>query len=369
MGRLKNDPRLQAIAGAVVIGVSLWSLSRSAQDNRTLIHANPSERGRQAQTPEQIPARGLLDVLYRTYREVLDDRVMLVSAGVTFYLFLSIFPALAGLVSLYALIADPGDISRHLRDVGIFLPTGTFQLFADQIEVLAKRSDKTLGFTFFIGLGVAIWGTHRGTMAIFDAMNIAYEEEEMRGFLSLNLLGLAFTAAGIFASVAMVGLVAILPVALTYIWLDQDIERAALMLRWPLLLIFVLVGSSAVYRLGPSRQPAKIRWITWGAALTTVGWCGMSVGFSIYLDHFANYSATYGTLGVLIGFLVWLWLSIAILFIGGELNAELEHQTEQDTTTGPPRPMGVRGAYVADTVGESVNRRPYAKSSTDRAYR
>ncbi|WP_244477580.1 YihY/virulence factor BrkB family protein [Rhizobium sp. Root1212] len=340
----------------LVIGISIWAFSRSAPNEVDPGRANKQERGRRAETPEQIPAKGLLDVIYRTYREVLDDRVMLVSAGVAFYLFLSIFPALAGLVSLYALIADPGDISLHLRDVGVFLPTGAFQLFADQIEVLAKRNDNTLGLTFFIGLGVAIWGTHRGTMAIFDAMNIAYEEKEKRGFIWLNFLGLAFTAAGIFASVAMVGLVAVLPVALTYVWLDQDIERAALILRWPLLLAFVLVGSSAVYRFGPSRQPAKLRWITWGAALTTLGWCGMSVGFSIYLDHFANYSATYGTLGVLIGFLVWLWLSIAILFIGGELNAELERQTEKDTTTGPALPMGVRGAYVADTVGESFRR-------------
>ncbi|MBY3298702.1 YihY/virulence factor BrkB family protein, partial [Rhizobium laguerreae] len=141
----------------------------------------------------------------------------------------------------------------------------------------------------------------------------------------------------------------------SYLLLDQFTEHMALLLRWPLLLLVVAVAVTMVYRFGPSREAAKVRWMTWGAVLTTVAWAAMSLGFSFYLENFANYNATYGTLGALIGFLIWIWLSVVILIVGGELNAELEHQTARDTTTGTPLPMGARGAYVADTLGEIRN--------------
>jgi membrane protein len=171
----------------------------------------------------------------------------------------------------------------------------------------------------------------------------------------LNLIGLGFTLCAMLLMVVMVVLVGVMPVVLSYLWLDQFKEHMALLMRWPLLLLVVTVAVTSVYRFGPSREPAKLRWMTWGAVLTTIAWAAMSLGFSFYLDHFANYNATYGTLGALIGFLIWIWLSVVILIVGGELNAELEHQTAKDTTTGMPRPMGARGAYVADTLGETVS--------------
>lgn len=277
---------------------------------------------------------------------------MLVAAGVTFYLLLALCPALAALVSLYGLIADPITISEHLGQLAGLLPPGAFDLLADQIKSLAEKKDSTLGFTFFFGLAIAVWSTHSGTLAIFDAMNIAYEETEKRGIVKLNLIGLCFTLCGVASAVVMVGLVAVLPTVLSYLWLDQFKENALLVMRWPLVLVVVVAAVLAVYRFGPSREPPKLRWMTWGAALTTVGLIAMSLGLSFYLSHFANYNATYGTLGALIGLLMWTWLSVTILIVGGELNAELEHQTAKDSTTGPPRPIGTRGAYVADTVAE-----------------
>ncbi|WSH68745.1 YihY/virulence factor BrkB family protein (plasmid) [Rhizobium ruizarguesonis] len=311
--------------------------------------------GRSASVPEAIPLRGLRDVFWRVFHEVLADRVTLIAAGVTFYLLLALFPAIAALVSLYGLVADPTTISEHLRELAGLMPSGAFDLIANQIKELVDRRDATLGITFFIGLGIALWSTHSGTLAIFDAMNVAYEEEEKRGLVRLNLIGLCFTLCVMLLTVVMVALVGIMPVVLSYLWLDQFKEHMALLMRWPLLLLVVAVAVTSVYRFGPSREPAKLRWMTWGAALTTVAWTAMSLGFSFYLDHFANYNATYGTLGALIGFLIWIWLSVVILIVGGELNAELEHQTAKDTTTGPPLPMGARGAYVADTLGETIS--------------
>ncbi|MBB2682683.1 YihY/virulence factor BrkB family protein (plasmid) [Rhizobium sophoriradicis] len=313
------------------------------------------DHGRSAATPEAIPLSGLRDVFWRVFHEILHDRVTLIAAGVTFYLLLAIFPALAALVSLYGLVADPVTISEHLRELVVLLPPGAFDLLADQIKALVERGESTLGIAFFVGLAIALWSTHNGTLAIFDAMNVAYEEDEKRSLVRLNLIGLCFTLCAVFFAVLMVALVGVMPLVLSYLWLDQFKEQMALLLRWPLLLLVVAVAVTLVYRIGPSREPARVRWMTWGAALTTVTWAAMSLGFSFYLEHFANYNATYGALGALIGFLVWIWLSVVILIIGAELNAELEHQTAKDTTTGQPLPMGARGAYVADTLGETVS--------------
>ena len=299
--------------------------------------------------------KGLRDVFWRVVHEVLEDRVTLIAAGVAFYLLLALFPALAALVAIYGLIADPATMADHLHELSALLPPGAFDLIAERIKTLVDARSSTLGLTFFVGLAVAVWSTHSATLAVFDAMNIAYEETEKRGVMRLNALGLCFTLCAMLAATLMIGLVAVMPVLLSYLWLDQFKENLALLLRWPFLLLIAAIATTAVYRFGPSREPAKLRWMTWGAVLVTVAWFLMSVTFSFYLNHFANYNATYGTLGALMGFLVWTWLSLVILIVGGELNAELEHQTARDTTTGAPLPLGARGAYVADTLGKAAD--------------
>ncbi|OHV18666.1 YihY/virulence factor BrkB family protein [Rhizobium sp. RMa-01] len=351
--------RLSIAAAMMAAAIGAFVLVQAKQGGGVVPPAEPGrpvdDHGRSAATPEAIPLSGLRDVFWRVYHEVLNDRVTLIAAGVTFYLLLALFPAMAALVSLYGLVADPVTISEHLGELAGLLPPGAFDLIADQIKELVSKRDSALGITFFVGLGIALWSTHSGTLAIFDAMNVAYEENEKRGLIRLNLVGLCFTLSAMVLMVVMVVLVGVMPVVLSYLWLDQFKEHIALLLRWPLLLLVVAVAVTSVYRFGPSREPAKLRWMTWGAGLTTVVWAAMSLVFSFYLDHFANYNATYGTLGALIGFLVWIWLSVVILVIGAELNAELEHQTARDTTTGMPLPMGARGAYVADTLGETVS--------------
>jgi membrane protein len=341
---------LMAIAG---LALALAGSKGKSPPNAT--PPSDDERGRSAQVPEEIPVRGLRDVFWRLVEEVSDDRVMLIAAGVTFYLLLALFPALAALVSLYGLIADPMTIADHLAKLSILLPPGAFDIVAEQIRALAGRREESLGITFFVGLAFALWSTHSGTLALFDAMNVAYEEKERRGFIRLNLIGLVFTLCAVVGAIAVLGLVAAIPVILSSVWLDAYKENLALIGRWPLLLIIVAGAVMTIYRFAPSREPAKLRWLTWGAALTTIACSAMSLGFGFYLEHFANYNATYGALGALIGLLVWIWLSVTILIVGAELNAELEHQTRKDTTTGAPEPMGARGAYVADTLGRAVD--------------
>lgn len=312
-------------------------------------------RGRLARTPAEIPPRGLRDVFWRVTASVWGDRVTLVAAGVTFYLLLALFPALAAVVSLYGLLADPVAITGHVQDMASVLPAEAFGVFSDQLRSLVQSRESTLGLTFFVGLVIALWSAHNGTLAMFDAMNVAYEEEEKRGLLRLNLIALAFTLGAMLAAVALIAAIAIMPVVMSYLWLDPLKEKLALLARWPCLLLMMFLALTAIYHFGPSREPAKLRWITWGAALSTIAWLVMTLGFSWYLDNVADYNATYGTLGGLVGFLIWMWLSIVIVIVGAELNAELEHQTTCDSTTGRPLPLGARGAYVADHVGKHAD--------------
>jgi membrane protein len=311
-------------------------------------------RGRNAETPSQIPPKGLKDVLWRTYSEVMDDRVMLIAAGVTYYLLLASFPALGVLVTLYGLIADPATLSEQIGFLSTIFPPGALDIVLAQLSTLTRQNAATLSFAFIVSFLVALWSANSGIKALFDAMNVAYDEQEKRSFIKLNLLSLAFTLGALVIAILLIVAVGVIPAVLAFLHLDAWVETLAKWVRWPIMLLFVGAGTMAIYRYGPSRENAKLRWLSWGAALSAILWMVASIVFSFYLSNFADYNATYGTLGALIGLMVWVWLSVTILIVGAELNAELEHQTARDSTTGAPKPMGERGATMADTLGRST---------------
>ncbi|MER8390225.1 YihY/virulence factor BrkB family protein [Mesorhizobium sp. M0166] len=312
-------------------------------------------RGRNAERPSQISGGGWRDVLWRVWAEVTEDRVTLIAAGATFYLLLALFPALAAFVSIYGFVADPQTIAEHISFLGGILPSGGLELIRSQLSSLAAQNTGTLSFGFIIGLAVALWSANSGIKTLFEAMNIAYEETEKRGFIHLNLLALGFTLGAILIGIGLIISVGIVPAMLALLNLGGWTETLVRILRWPVLLIMVGSGITLIYRYGPSREKAKWRWATWGAFLSAGVWIAVSVGFSFYLENFANYNVTYGALGTVIGFMMWTWISVIVLIVGAELNAEMEHQTAKDTTTGAQQPMGARGATVADTLGESAN--------------
>jgi membrane protein len=319
----------------------------------------PSEqgRGREATTPSAIPWRGWKDILWRVWSEIGEDRIMLVAAGVTFYLLLALFPALAAFVSLYGFVADPKTIADQVAYLGGVLPSGGLDMIRGQLQALANASGKALSFGFVVGFLVALWSANSGIKAIFEAMNVAYEEEEKRSFIWLNLLSLAFTLGAMVVGILMVVMVGVVPAVLAFLHLGGLTEVLVRVLRWPLLLIAVAVVISIIYRYGPSRERAQWRWINWGAAGAAVVWLVASVLFSWYLQNFANYNATYGSLGAVIGFMMWTWISVLILLAGAELNSELEHQTARDSTTGKRVERGERGAVMADTIGAAQDKK------------
>jgi membrane protein len=312
-----------------------------------------TDRGRHAETPVQIPPKGLKDVFWRLVSEVVEDRVMLIAAGVTYYLLLASFPALGVLVALYGFVADPSTIGKEIGFLATILPPGALDIVLGQLTTLTAQKTSTLSIAFIVSFVVALWSANSGVKALFDAMNVAYGETEKRSFVRLNLLSLGFTLGALVVVAVLIFAIGVLPLALGYLHLDNAVELIAKWIRWPFMLICVGAATVMIYRYGPSRQKAKLRWISWGAIFSTLCWMLASILFSYYLSNFAHYNATYGTLGAVIGLMVWTWISVIILIVGAELNAELEHQTINDSTTGEPKPLGERGAVMADTIGRS----------------
>lgn len=319
------------------------------------ITADEHGRGRDARHPAQIPLKGMKDVLYRVYLSLANDRVMLVAAGVTFYILLATFPAMGALVSVYGFVADPSTIADRISFLAQVMPPDGLNIFLDQLKALATEKRGALSFGLIFGLLVALWSANNGIKAMFEAMNIAYGETEKRSFFRLNLVSLTFTFGAIIAAIILLIALGVVPALIAFLHLGERAETLLSLLRWPLLLVLATFGITLLYRYGPSRERAKFRWLTWGAAFAALFWLLGSLGVTFYLSHVADYNATYGTLGALIGFLFWTWISAIIVILGAELNAELEHQTAEDSTTGPPQPMGERGAAMADTLGETIS--------------
>ncbi|MDX9861917.1 MAG: YihY/virulence factor BrkB family protein [Rhodospirillales bacterium] len=307
-----------------------------------------SGRGRESKRPGQIPRRGWRDILLRTWGQIGQDNVGLVAAGVAFYGLLGLFPAIAALVSIYGLIADPAQVQQQVQTMSGVMPEELHRILGEQMGEVAASGARALSIAVVGSLALALWSASKGTKTLMTAMNVAYNEDERRNFLVLNLTALGLTAFFILLFVAALVAVVFAPALLAALGVGRPIA----MLGWPLIIAVLLVALAILYRFGPSREQAKWRWISPGSIAAVVLWLAASVAFSTYVRNFGSYNETYGSLGAVVGLMMWLWISAFIVVMGAELNAESERQTRRDTTTGDPRPMGERGAYVADTVGE-----------------
>ena len=316
--------------------------------------AQESRRGRLAETPRSIPAAGWKDVALRVYRRIGRDRIVSIAAGVTFYALLAIFPAIAALVAIYGLFADPANVGQQVQSLSGVLPGGAVDVVRSQAERLSSQSGGTLGVAFVIGLAISLWSANAGMKGLFDALNVAYGEEEKRGFFRLNAVSLAFTLGIIVFAVIALGAVVALPHLVDRIGLGQALQVAVTISKWPALLLAIVVLISLLYRFGPSRDRPRWRWLTWGSAFAALIWIGTSLLFSWYTANFGSYNKTYGSLGAVVGFMTWIWLSSIVVLVGAMLNAEMEHQTLRDTTEGQPEPLGSRGATMADTIGSKA---------------
>jgi membrane protein len=280
--------------------------------------------------------------------------LLAVAAGVVFYGLLALFPAITAAVSLYGLFANASTINDQLSGLGGILPGSAVDIVHEQIEHLTAKSDAKLSFGFLVGLGVALWSANAGMKAIIDALNVVYEEKEKRGFIKLNLLSLAFTLAAIVSLVLALGAVVAAPLFLHQLGLSSITDALFRFARWPVLLALVIVGLALIYRFGPSRREPRWQWLSVGSVFAAVAWLVSSALLSWYLGNYAHYDATYGSLGAGIGLMMWMWVSSIVILFGAELNSEIEHQTAKDSTVEHDKPLGARGAVMADTVGKAA---------------
>jgi membrane protein len=310
------------------------------------------DRGRSAERPSQIPALGWRDILWRVWAQIGEDNISIIAAGVAFYAMFAAFPAITAFVSLFGLVADAGQVQEQFATFKGVIPDDAWTLLNDQLTAVASARPQKLGIGAVVALLIALWSAGAGVRAMMTALSIAYREEEKRSFLRFYGTAFLFTigvvALGIFSLVVIVAL----PVLLDFIELCVISQVLVRLLPWLVLAGVVTLALGALYRYGASRRQPKSRWVSWGAVLAALLWIGASMLFSLYVANFGSYNQTYGALGAVVILLMWLWISAFIVLLGAELNAEMEHQTERDTTVGRPKPIGERGAYVADHVGE-----------------
>ncbi len=306
--------------------------------------------GRLAHSPADIPWPGWKQVIRRTFNEMISDRISLVAAGCAFYATLALFPAITMLISIYGLVFDPVTVEPQLQVLQDLLPPAAYQLIADRVHMVVSKPPGALTLGLLISVAVTLWSTTTGTKSILGALNLAYEERERRSFLRFQATAISMTLVALMGAVLGLALLVGLPVALDFLGMGALSAVLARVGSVALLLIFVVGSLSLLYRFGPSRQQPRWRWVTPGSVLATVLWLAASALFSLYVGHVASYDATYGPLGAVAGMMMWFYVTVYVVLLGAELNAELELQTVRDSTGGPAKPIGRRGAYVADHV-------------------
>jgi membrane protein len=316
--------------------------------------ADERSRGRQANTPAEIPGRGWWDIAMRVRQEMAADNVSIIAAGLALYALLAVFPALAAAVSIYGLFASPAEMGQHLQQASAALPQDALRILQDQLNELAANPNNALSTGVIVGTLLALWSARKGMVALMTAMNVAYDEEEQRGFFKQLFLSLTFTIAAVVGFLAVLLLAVAVPLALSLLPLGPLSEILLLVVRWLLLFGVAIGGLAVLYRFAPSRRSAKWRWITPGSLIAAICWLLGSALFAVYVRNWGSYGETYGALGGVVVLLMWFYLSGYVVILGAEINSEMERQTVRDTTTGAEKPLGARSAYSADTVGSAA---------------
>lgn len=273
------------------------------------------------------PVPGIWPLAKRVLSEVSDNDLMTQAAAMTFYTLLSIFPGLGMLVSLFGLFADPATIMDQVKNISLVLPGGGQDLLIDELNSLTSSSNSGLGWAFLISLATSLWTTNQATKAMFNALNKVHEVNEKRSFVVLTALTLLCTAGTILFMVLALSGIVVIPAVLAFVGLGSLVDQLLFWLRWPLLLGATALLLAVMFRFGPCRTKVVWRWISWGSGFAAVGWMLVSVLFSWYVSNFGNYNKTYGSLGAVVGFMTWIWISSLVVLVGAQLDAELEKVT------------------------------------------
>lgn len=317
-------------------------------DSKQKPGGNAGVPGEEAEKPQEIPAKGWLQIAKRGWKEAKEDQVPLMAAGVAFYAFLAIFPAIIAGVLLYGLIADPATISAQIDSLGNTIPGAAKELINQQLQDVSSKP-KSTGISFVIAVLLALWSTSGGVSNLMGAINSAYDEKETRGFIKKRGTALALTVGAIVFMVILLALVTLVPTLLDAIGANGFVRVLFQILRYVILVVVVAVALAILYRVAPDRDAPKMRWVSVGAGVATVLWLLASIGFSIYAGT-GSYGKNYGAVAGIVVLLFWLWITAYAILLGAEINAESEQQTVADTTKGEPEPLGQRNAVKADST-------------------
>jgi membrane protein len=338
-------------------GSASQGLGAAAGDGRSVGHdtdpdtVTDTQRGHQADSPQQIPPKGWKDIAKRTAKEVKADQVPLLSAGVAFYALLALFPAIIAGVSIYGLVADPTTVRDQIANLTKLLSPETATLVGEQLKQVTSGAKGALGLATVVGILTALWSASSGMKALITGVNLAYDETESRKFVKLRGLALLLTlGAMVLVGVALATIVGYPPIADT---LPTALRWLVAIVRFVILGGLLVVGLAVLYRYAPDRDQPKWSWVSWGSGIAALLWVLATIGFALYANFFGNYNKTYGALAGVIILMFWLFLSAVVVLVGAELNTEMELQTAKDTTAGPTRPMGDRDAHAADHVAEA----------------
>ncbi|MGJ8562077.1 MAG: YihY/virulence factor BrkB family protein [Alphaproteobacteria bacterium] len=307
-----------------------------------------SELQNMATSPLGFTRRDWWLILKDMVHETNHDNVAIIAAGVAFFTMLAVFPLITACISIYGYVADPVRVQMQLQNISGLFPAEAWDILNAQVMAVASAPDAQLGLGIAIGLLIALWSAGAGIRAIMRAMNVAYDEKEKRSIAAFYALAGMFTlSVTVFLWVALAVIIGV-PALLTYAKLDGLAAAFTQYLPWIILLSLFGFAVAVLYQYGPSRRPAKLRWIIPGCVLATMSWIFISMGFSWFVSAFGTYNKTYGSLSAVIMLLMWFWITALVIIIGAELNAAMERHTGADTTRGPDRPIGMRGAAVAN---------------------
>ena len=326
-----------------------WTIENEESDEGSS-QSDAGGSGRHAESPQLIPGKGWKEIGGRVLKELKKDHVSLLAAGVAFKALLALFPAMIAAITVWGLLASPQQITSQLSGFLSALPENASQVLEQQMTQVAGGSSGALSFALVVSVLLAFWSASAGVSGLMEGCNAAYEEVEGRSFIVKRGVALLFTIGAILFVLVAIGLVAVLPGVLGTLGLGSTAELLIRIGKWPLLAIAVMGALAVVYKYGPDRDRPQMRWASPGAILATVLWLVGSAVFTIYVENFGSFGATYGALSGIIVLMLWLYLSSFAVLLGAETNAEIERQTIIDTTIGEPKPMGQRGAVVADNT-------------------